>query len=60
MALLKPDEIEEVVLMTCQKLISIFHEFPDKKQQLIKPHGVIPLMDLLDVNNNRVSQFLFL
>lgn len=54
MAMLKPDETEEVILSTCKKLSSIFQEFPKQKNDLMRPHGIIPLMDMLDVNNNRV------
>ncbi|XP_024396250.1 MAP3K epsilon protein kinase 1 isoform X2 [Physcomitrium patens] len=54
MAMLKLDETEEVILAACQKLSSIFREFPKQKQDFMKPHGLIPLMDMLDMNNNRV------
>lgn len=59
MAMMKPDEIEDVVLASCQKLSSIFQEFPMQKKDLMMPHGIIPLMDMLDVNNNRVRYFLY-
>lgn len=58
MAMLKLDETEEVILAACQKLSSIFREFPKQKQDFMKPHGLIPLMDMLDMNNNRVQHFL--
>ena len=59
MAMMKADEAEEVLLASCQKLSSIFHEFPMQKKDLMMPHGIIPLMDMLDVNNNRVRYFLY-
>lgn len=54
MAMMKPDETEEVLLASCQKLSSIFQEFPMQKKDLMMPHGIIPLMDMLDVNSNKV------
>ncbi|KAL2634846.1 hypothetical protein R1flu_006325 [Riccia fluitans] len=54
--LLKPDESEESVVLACQKLVAIFREHPKQKGHLISQHGIIPLMDMLDVNNNRVIQ----
>ncbi|KAG0567805.1 hypothetical protein KC19_7G162400 [Ceratodon purpureus] len=54
MATMKPDETEEVLLASCQKLSSIFQEFPMQKKDLMMPHGIIPLMDMLDVNSNKV------
>ncbi|XP_024545433.1 MAP3K epsilon protein kinase 1 isoform X1 [Selaginella moellendorffii] len=52
--LLKPEEPEEAIVSTCQKLVSVFREFPEQKSHLILQHGIMPLLEMLEVNNNRV------
>ncbi|KAL3692966.1 hypothetical protein R1sor_006617 [Riccia sorocarpa] len=52
--LLKPEEPEESVVSACQKLVAIFSEHPKQKGHLISQHGIITLIDMLDVNNNRI------
>uniref|UniRef100_A0A1D1XID8 non-specific serine/threonine protein kinase n=1 Tax=Anthurium amnicola TaxID=1678845 RepID=A0A1D1XID8_9ARAE len=52
--LLKPEEPEDVITSSCQKLISIFHQRPEQKQVYLSQHGFLPLMELLEVPNNRV------
>ncbi|XP_024384674.1 MAP3K epsilon protein kinase 1 [Physcomitrium patens] len=54
MSMLKLDETEEVILAACQKLFSIFQEFPNQRKDFMRPHGIIPLIDMLDMNNIRV------
>lgn len=55
-SLLKPDEPEEAVISACQKLVAIFQEYPEQRAHLISQHGFIPLVEMLDVNNNRVGR----
>ncbi|KAG6553054.1 hypothetical protein Mapa_005391 [Marchantia paleacea] len=52
--LLKPEEPEESIISACQNLVTIFRDYPEQKAHLISQHGIIPLMDMLEVNNNRV------
>ncbi|KAG5241598.1 MAP3K epsilon protein [Salix suchowensis] len=47
--LLRPEESEEVIVSACQKLISIFHQRPEQKIVFITQHGLLPLMELLEV-----------
>ncbi|XP_020088116.1 MAP3K epsilon protein kinase 1-like isoform X1 [Ananas comosus] len=52
--LLKPEEPEDVILSACQKLIVLFEQRPEQKQNYMSRHGFLPLMDLLEVPKNRV------
>ncbi|KAB5547998.1 hypothetical protein DKX38_011404 [Salix brachista] len=52
--LLRPEESEEVIVSACQKLISIFHQRPEQKIVFITQHGLLPLMELLEVPKTRV------
>ncbi|KAI5582154.1 hypothetical protein BDE02_07G067200 [Populus trichocarpa] len=51
---LRPEESEEVIVSACQKLISIFHQRPEQKIVFITQHGLLPLMELLEVPKTRV------
>ncbi|CAA7402037.1 unnamed protein product [Spirodela intermedia] len=52
--LLKPEEPEDVIVSSCQKLISIIHQRPEQKQIFLSQHGFLPLMELLEVPKSRV------
>eukprot|EP00250_Pteridium_aquilinum_P022298 c25342_g1_i2 orf=635-4657(+) len=52
--LLKPEESEDSIIKTCQRLVSIFREHPEQKTQLISQHAVMTFMDMLEMKNNRV------
>lgn len=54
--MLRPEESEEVIVSACQKLISIFHQRPEQKIVFITQHGLLPLMELLEVPKTRVCQ----
>uniref|UniRef100_A0A6N2M402 Uncharacterized protein n=1 Tax=Salix viminalis TaxID=40686 RepID=A0A6N2M402_SALVM len=43
-------------LFPLQKLISIFHQRPEQKIVFITQHGLLPLMELLEVPKTRVCQ----
>ena len=45
-----------MIASSCQKLISIFHQRPEQKIVFITQHGLLPLMELLEVPKPRVSQ----
>eukprot|EP01132_Coremiostelium_polycephalum_P005665 gene5665-7051_t len=51
MNLLQPDQSEEVISGTCEQLITLFKENPEQKSLLIRRHGVIPIMEMLEVSN---------
>lgn len=51
---LRPEEPEDVIVSSCQKLVVFFHERPDQKIVFVKQHGLLPLMELLEVPKNRV------
>ncbi|KAM6547439.1 hypothetical protein CsatB_019115 [Cannabis sativa] len=51
---LKPEESEEVIVSACQKLIAIFHQRPEQKMVFVTQHGLLPLMELLEVPRTRV------
>ncbi|XP_063942055.1 MAP3K epsilon protein kinase 1-like isoform X6 [Daucus carota subsp. sativus] len=46
---LRPDEPEDVVVSACQKLNTFFDQRPDQKYVFITQHGLLPLMELLEV-----------
>ncbi|KAJ6255026.1 mtk1/mekk4 [Anaeramoeba flamelloides] len=51
---LKPEENEQNILNICENLCSIFKRNPETKNELIKYHGVIPIMEMLEVENAKV------
>ncbi|KAL1113877.1 hypothetical protein V6Z11_D02G219300 [Gossypium hirsutum] len=51
---LRPEEPEDAIVTACQKLIAIFHLRPEQKVAFVTQHGLLPLMDLLDVPRTRV------
>lgn len=51
---LRPDESEDVIVSSCQKLTTFFHQRPDQKIVFITQHGLLPLMELLEVPRTRV------
>ncbi|KAJ0038914.1 hypothetical protein Pint_23172 [Pistacia integerrima] len=51
---LRSDESEDAIVSSCQKLISIFHQRPEQKIVFVTQHGLLPLMELLDVPKIRV------
>ncbi|KAL1568774.1 MAP3K epsilon protein kinase 1 [Salvia divinorum] len=53
-SLLRPDEPEDVIVSSCQKLTTFFHQRPDQKIVFITQHGLLPLMELLEVPKPRV------
>lgn len=52
---LKPNESEDTIVSACQKLIASFQERPEQKIIFVNQHGLLPLMELLEVPKNRVS-----
>ncbi|KAK4423244.1 MAP3K epsilon protein kinase [Sesamum alatum] len=53
-SLLRPEEPEDVIVSSCQKLVTFFHQRPEQKVLFITQHGLLPLMELLEVPRTRV------
>ncbi|KAL8520639.1 hypothetical protein ACS0TY_011250 [Phlomoides rotata] len=51
---LRPDEPEDVIVSSCQKLTTFFHQRPEQKIVFITQHGLLPIMELLEVPRTRV------
>lgn len=51
---LRPDEPEDVIVSACQKLTAFFHQRPEQKIVFITQHGLLPLMELLEVPRTSV------
>jgi len=52
--ILQPKEKEEEIFKACDKLILIFKNNPDQKEDIIRHHSAIPIMDMLSVSNVQV------
>ena len=59
MSSLRPDESEDAIVSSCQKLVVMFRQRPEQKAVFVTQHGFLPLMDLLDIPKPRVCLFLF-
>ncbi|GAB4844259.1 MAP3K epsilon protein kinase 1 [Ancistrocladus abbreviatus] len=51
---LRPEEPEDVIVSACQKLIAFFHQRPEQKIVFVTQHGLLPLMELLEVPRPRI------
>ncbi|XP_010486375.1 PREDICTED: MAP3K epsilon protein kinase 2-like isoform X1 [Camelina sativa] len=51
---LRPDESEDAIVTSCQKLVAMFRQRPGQKAVFVTQHGFLPLMDLLDIPKSRV------
>ncbi|KAL2518562.1 MAP3K epsilon protein kinase 1 [Abeliophyllum distichum] len=51
---LRPDEREDVIVSSCQKLTVFFQQRPEQKIVFITQHGLLPLMELLEGPRTRV------
>ncbi|KAF8407462.1 hypothetical protein HHK36_006595 [Tetracentron sinense] len=51
---LRPEEPEDVIVSASQKLIDFFRERPEQKLVFITQHGLLPLMELLEVPKTNV------
>ncbi|CAH8370065.1 unnamed protein product [Eruca vesicaria subsp. sativa] len=52
---LRPDESEDAIVSSCQKLVVMFRQRPEQKAVFVTQHGFLPLMDLLDMPKPRVT-----
>ncbi|KNA04803.1 hypothetical protein SOVF_196330 [Spinacia oleracea] len=53
-ASLRPEEPEDVIVNACLKLIAFFNQRSEQKVVFVKQHGLLPLMELLEVPRPRV------
>ncbi|XP_057527057.1 MAP3K epsilon protein kinase 1-like isoform X2 [Amaranthus tricolor] len=53
-SLLRPEEPEDVIVNACQKLIPFFNQRCEQKIVFVQQHGLLPLMELLEVPRPRV------
>lgn len=51
---LQPGEKESVILSSCEKLGELIRNYPEARAHLITHHGVIPIMEMLEVDNTKV------
>ncbi|XP_071693816.1 MAP3K epsilon protein kinase 1-like isoform X2 [Rutidosis leptorrhynchoides] len=51
---LRPEESEDVVVSSCQKLTVFFQHRPEQKLVFMTQHGLLPLLELLEVPRTRV------
>uniref|UniRef100_A0A1J3K2J1 non-specific serine/threonine protein kinase n=1 Tax=Noccaea caerulescens TaxID=107243 RepID=A0A1J3K2J1_NOCCA len=51
---LRPDETEDAIVSSSQKLVVMFRQRPEQKAVFVTQHGFLPLMDLLDIPKSRV------
>lgn len=56
-ASLRPEEPEDVIVNACLKLIAFFNQRSEQKVVFVKQHGLLPLMELLEVPRPRVCNF---
>ncbi|CAK9115598.1 Cytokinesis protein sepH (Serine/threonine-protein kinase sepH) [Durusdinium trenchii] len=52
--LLRPDQDDETVLNACSRLTTLFREHPAQRKTLLTHHGVIPIMEMLEMSNTKV------
>lgn len=54
---LRPDESEDAIVSSCEKLAVMFRQRPEQKTVFVTQHGFLPLMDLLHVPKPPVCLF---
>ncbi|KAI3713964.1 hypothetical protein L1987_72553 [Smallanthus sonchifolius] len=52
---LRPEESEDVILSSCHKLTMFFQHRPEQKHVFMTQHGLLPLLELLEVPRTRVQ-----
>ncbi|XP_048592234.1 MAP3K epsilon protein kinase 1-like isoform X2 [Brassica napus] len=52
---LRPDESEDAIVSSCEKLVVMFRQRPEQKTVFVTQHGFLPLMDLLDAPKSPVT-----
>ncbi|KAF8054581.1 hypothetical protein N665_1324s0011 [Sinapis alba] len=51
---LRPDESEEAIVSSCEKLVVMFRQRPEQKSVFVTQHGFLPLMDLVEIPKSPV------
>ncbi|MFS8030911.1 putative protein kinase STE-STE-Pl family [Helianthus anomalus] len=52
---LRPEEPEDVIVSSCHKLTMFFQHRPEQKHVFMTQHGLLPLLELLEVPRTRVQ-----
>ncbi|XP_076956824.1 MAP3K epsilon protein kinase 1-like isoform X1 [Bidens hawaiensis] len=52
---LRPEEPEDVIMSSCHKLIMFFQHRPEQKHVFMTQHGLLPLLELLELPRTRVQ-----
>ncbi|KAJ0740103.1 putative protein kinase STE-STE-Pl family [Helianthus annuus] len=52
---LRPEESEDVIVSSCHKLTVFFQHRPEQKHVFMTQHGLLPLLELLEVPRTRVQ-----
>ncbi|KAJ0666717.1 putative protein kinase STE-STE-Pl family [Helianthus annuus] len=52
---LRPEEPEDVIVSSCHKLTMFFQHRPEQKHAFMTQHGLLPLLELLEVPRTRVQ-----
>ncbi|PWA96527.1 Armadillo [Artemisia annua] len=52
---LRPDESEDVIVSSCHKLTVFFQHRPEQKHVFMTNHGLLPLLELLEIPRTRVQ-----
>ncbi|CAH1414739.1 unnamed protein product [Lactuca virosa] len=52
---LRPEESEDVIVSSCHKLTVFFQHRPEQKLVFMTQHGLLPLLELLEVPRTRVQ-----
>ncbi|KAI3728539.1 hypothetical protein L6452_17176 [Arctium lappa] len=52
---LRPEESEDVIVTSCHKLTVFFQHRPEQKLVFMTQHGLLPLLELLEVPRTRVQ-----
>ncbi|XP_076950599.1 MAP3K epsilon protein kinase 1-like isoform X2 [Bidens hawaiensis] len=51
---LRPEESEDVIMSSCHKLTMFFQHRPEQKHVFMTQHGLLPLLELLELPRTRV------
>ncbi|KAI7724697.1 hypothetical protein M8C21_004574 [Ambrosia artemisiifolia] len=52
---LRPEESDDVIVSSCHKLTMFFQHRPEQKHVFMTQHGLLPLLELLEVPRTRVQ-----
>ena len=47
-----PDQDAETLIAACEGLVSVFVEWPEQRRTLLTHHGIIPIMEMLELSHD--------